>query len=399
MQFPRFPLIYIGVIMLNAFQAGAQDPDFVVRQSLVFPLQPQHAHGSSIAELPNGDMLAAWFQGSGERKANDVVIMGARLPKGKSNWSAPFLMADTPNLPDCNPVLFVNQKGKLFLVWIAVQANEWENSVLRFRTSTRYSGSGAPEWEWQDNILLNPGGEFAEEVKKRFDEMPPLHRGWASYAPTYDKMIVEAAEDPKKRTTGWMTRIKPLLFPDGRIILPLYSDGFNFSMMAISEDFGETWAPGLPLVGRGPIQPALIRKKDGTLVAYMRDSGDTPPRVHISESKDLGKTWSPSVKTDIPNTASVEVLKHKDGTWAFLGNDIQDGRYKLSLYLSDDEGKTWKWKVRLEDRQKGEGGFSYPCMIQGSDGFLHISYSCHLEKNGKSIRYVVVAPATIKSKY
>jgi len=382
--------------VLTVTSGWTQNAGFIEKQSLIFPLQALHVHGSSIVELPNGDILAAWFQGTGERTANDVVVMGARLKKGQTAWSAPFLMADTPNLPDCNPVLFLNQKGKLFLVWIAVQANEWENSILRYRTSTDYSGNGAPNWEWQDNILLNPGDEFAEEVAKRFKEMPEAGHGWAAYAPKYDNMIVEAARDRKKRTTGWMTRIKPLQFPDGRIILPLYSDGFNFSLMALSDDFGDTWVPSLPLVGRGPIQPALIQKKDGTIVAYMRDSGDAPARVHRSQSTDMGKTWTPSEKTDIPNTASVELLKLKDGRWAFLGNDIDDGRYKVSLYLSDDEGATWKWKVRLEDKNKNEGGYSYPCMILGTDGKIHISYSYHPEKGKKSIKYVVVNPDKIR---
>src|SRR5215212_2914361 len=62
---------------------------------LIFPLQDKHVHGSTIVGLPNGDMLAAWFYGSGERKEDDVKIMGARLTKGAKQWSPPFLMADT----------------------------------------------------------------------------------------------------------------------------------------------------------------------------------------------------------------------------------------------------------------------------------------------------------------
>ena len=83
--------------------------------------------------------MACWFQGSGERSADDVRIMGARLKKGAGKWSEPFLMADTRGIPDCNPVLFVNRKGKLFMFWIAVMANKWENAILRYRTTTDYS--------------------------------------------------------------------------------------------------------------------------------------------------------------------------------------------------------------------------------------------------------------------
>lgn len=364
----------------------------IVCSTLIFPGQEKHVHGSSLVNLPNGDFLSVWFYGSGERTADDVKIMGARLKKGETVWSEPFEMADTPHLPDCNPVLFLNQQGKLFLVWIAVQANQWEQSILRFKTSTDYTKSGPPVWSWQDNILLKPEDTFAKEVADKFKKLPENNAGWAGYARKYDDMIIEAAKDAPKRSIGWMTRIKPMLMENGRIVLPLYSDGYNFSLMAISDDFGTTWKPSLPLVGRGPIQPALAKRKNGNLVAYLRDSGDEPTRVHISESSDKGESWTASVKTDIPNTASVELLTLQDGKWAFLGNDIDDGRYRVSLYLSEDEGKTWKWKTRLEDHARDKGGYSYPCLIQTADGLLHITYSAHADKNNKSIKYVVVDP-------
>lgn len=384
-----------GFLLLTCLTTSIYAQSPVIEQSLIFPLQAQHAHGSSLVELPNGDYLAAWFLGSGERTADDVKIMGARLIKGKQKWSEPFLLADTPGIPDCNPVLFLNKSGTLFLVWIAVQANEWEFSIIKYKQARNYLKPGAPVWSWQDNILLKPGNDFAEEVKARLKELPGNGHGWSAYALQYDNMIIDAANDLKKRSIGWMTRIKPVITSTGRILLPLYSDGYNFSIAAISDDDGETWKPGLPIVGRGPIQPAFAQKRDGTLVAYMRDSGDEPARVQISESKTNGQSWTVARKTDIPNTASVEICVLRDGKWAFLGNDIDDGRYRLSLYLSDDEGKTWKWRTAIENHEKNEGGYSYPSLIQGKDGFLHMTYSYHNDKKVKSVKYVVVDPARI----
>jgi predicted neuraminidase len=385
----QLTLLLICALTINSM---AQINDFIIKKELIFPPQSEHAHGSSLALLPNGDKLACWFQGSGERNSDDVRIMGARQKKGSSSWTDPFLMADTKNIPDCNPVLFLNANNKLFLVWIAVQANRWESSILRFRTSTDYDTDGAPNWDWQDNILLKPDDRFAEEVKLRFDELPENHAGWAEYAPLYDDMIIEASKDARKRSIGWMTRIKPLILEDGKILLPLYSDGYNFSLVAISDDDGESWRPSLPIVGRGPIQPALVQKQNGDIVAFMRDSGDPPPRVHRSISKDNGESWSASEKTDIPNTASVELLKLRDGKWAFFGNDITDGRYRMSLYISDDEGETWNWKVRIEDHERDAGSFSYPSLLQDEDGLLHMTYSYRTSETEKSIRYVVVDP-------
>lgn len=391
----RMLLLFVGLLAgIHGFcQPVSRNP--VVDSVLIFPPQRQHAHGSSLVKLPNGDYLAVWFQGSGERTADDVRILGARLAHNKKSWSEPFLMADTRDIPDCNPVLFLNSKGKLFLFWIAVGANEWESSIIRFKTSVDYAGPGAPVWNWQDNILLKPDDRFAKEVAARLRELPKDKAGWGGYAPRYDDLITEAAKDTKKRSTGWMTRIKPLQLPSGRILLPLYSDGFNLSIAAISDDDGETWKPSLPIVGRGPIQPALALKKNGHIAAYMRDSGGDPTRVQISESADSGVSWTAAQKTTIPNTASIELLVLRDGRWAFLGNAIDDGRYRLSLFLSDDEGTTWKWKTDIENEETKHGRFSYPCLIQSADGLLHMTFSYQQKGEGESIKYVVVNPAAV----
>jgi predicted neuraminidase len=233
-------------------------------------------------------------------------------------------------------------------------------------------------------------------VEKRFEELPESGQGWAEFAPPYDEMIVAASKDLMKRSIGWMTRIHPLILESGRILLPLYSDGFNFSLVAISDDDGSTWRPSLPIVGRGPIQPALAERENGDIVALMRDSGDEPARVHYSVSHDKGESWSATVKTDIPNTASVELLKLQDGTWAFFGNPIDDGRYRLEFWLSNDEGHTWSSKKVVEEVEKGKGGFSYPSMIQTGDGLVHITYSYDLGRNNKSIKHVVVDPGKVR---
>ena len=384
--------VILFFLFINFLSSSAQDrqPVQTKKAELIFPMQEKHVHGSSIISLPNGDLLAAWFYGSGERNADDVKIMGARLKKGASNWSESFELADTYGLPDCNPVLFLNAKGKLFLVWIAVQANRWENSVLRFKTSVDYNGEEAPIWNWQDNILLKPDESFAKETESKFKQLPDAGNGWSAYAPKYDQMIIDASKDISKRSTGWMTRIHPLILKNGRIVLPLYSDGFNMSLMAISDDDGTTWRSSLPVVGRGPIQPALAQRKNGDIIAFMRDSGDEPNRVQTSTSNDNGASWSAAIKTDIPNTASVEVCVLKDGRWIFIGNDIEGGRYRLSLYLSNDEGQTWTKKYTLENEEKGAGSFSYPSVIQSSDELVHITYSYHKEHTGKSIKYVCI---------
>lgn len=384
-------LLFIITICLGQL-TFAQSTHAIINSMLIFPLQGQHTHASSIVYLPNGDFLVAWFQGNGEREADDVKIMGARLKKGKATWSKPFLMADTYNIPDCNPVLFLNHHQKLFLVWMAVQANRWEYSIIRYRTSVNYNGDGPLDWNWQGNILLKPDDRFSKEIAIKFKELPKNKSGWSTYAPSYDDMIIKASQDEGKRSLGWETRIHPLLLPNNKILLPLYSDGFNLSLVAISDNDGGTWHPSLPIVGRGNVQPSLIQRKDGDIVAYMRDNGNSPARVMTSISSDNGESWTAVSKTDIPNTASVKVLALQDGKWVMVEDDENDGRYRLSLFLSNDEGKTWDRKLLLENDTTKKGRFSYPSMIQTPDGLLHITYSYNPESSEESIKYVVVDP-------
>ena len=117
----------VGVF--NAFQTSGivpqpkcfgQSNSIVYESCEIFPLQYEHVHGSTVVELPNGDLLSAWFQGSGERWANDVRIMGARRRADAPAWSNPFVMADVPGFPDINPILFLDPNERLWLAWYTV---------------------------------------------------------------------------------------------------------------------------------------------------------------------------------------------------------------------------------------------------------------------------------------
>jgi predicted neuraminidase len=376
-------ICFLLLIFLSAL-SGQSEP-FHHSQN-IFPLQEKHVHGSSLVQIPNGDLLCAWFHGSGERTADDVVINGARLKNGQEQCSEIFLMADTPNLPDCNPTLFLDAREKLWLFWIAVRANRWEHSLLRYKTSTEYDTDGAPRWNWQDVILLKPGEEFAKALQEDFKKLNFRQDMWSEYARPYAELILVAAEEKAKRQEGWMTRNHPLQLQNGRILLPLYSDGFNLSLVAISEDDGATWRPSRPIVGLAGIQPSLVQKDDGTIVAFFRDAGGAPKRVLKSISKDQGETWSVMKDTDIPNPgSSLQVRELQNGMWAMIYNDTEEERDSLAFSLSDDEGETWKWTRHIGQGER----YAYPSMIQDKEGLIHISYTYQNKEGKKTIRHDV----------
>ncbi len=387
----------LGCAAVLLADAAAGEPLF--KQRDIFPPQDKHVHSSSIVECPNGDFLASWFHGSGERTADDVQIQGARLTHGTSNWSEVFPMADTPGFPDCNPVLFVDRNQRLWMFWITVLAHRWECSQLKARVSGDFQNEGPPRWHWQEIIQLKPGSSFADILRVRFEELNVNENMWAEYAPPYRRMLERAAEDPYKRQTGWMCRIHPVTLASGRILLPLYSDGFNVSLMAISDDDGAHWRASGPIVGLGPIQPAVVARSDGALVAYMRDSGTLPGRVLVSTSADDGQTWSAAVDTDIPNPgSSLEVIALDSGDWVMICNDLESDRGRLTALLSDDEGRNWKWRRPIESAGRDGRSFAYPSVIQDSKGLVQLTYSVALPDGNKTIRHATMNAQWIKAK-
>jgi predicted neuraminidase len=166
--------------------------------------------------------------------------------------------------------------------------------------------------------------------------------------------------------------------------------------MAISDDDGKSWYASQPIFGYGGIQPAVLRKRDGTLVAYMRENGPYD-QIKVSESKDDGLTWGEVYLSELPNPgAGIDGVVLADGRWALIYNDQKEGRNSLAVSVSDDEGQTWKHTRHLEQHE--QGSYHYPAIIQGRDGTIHAVYSYFVrdgEKEGKSMKHAAFNAAWI----
>jgi predicted neuraminidase len=363
---------------------------------LIFPLESWHNHSSSVVELPSGDLLVCWFHGSGERTADDVKIEGARWNKKTGHWSERFTMADTPGFPDTNPTMFIDSRQRLMFFWPVIIAHQWESALMKYRISADYGqSSGPPKWEHQDNIILIPK-DIAAKTREVFEK----DKGKEGRAGTYAAKVIEHAEDMYFSRMGWFTRTHPIQLPSGRILVPMYSDGYSFGIMAISDDQGYNWTASQPIVGYGCIQPSVVRKKDGTLVAYLRDNGPPPKRAHISYSQDDGVSWTTAVDTDILNPGtSLEVIALHNGDWLMVYNDLESQRYSLVAAVSDDEGATWRWRRHLEGDPsvKAASQYHYPSIIQAKDGVIHVTYS-YFVPGGKSIKHVQMDENWVKAR-
>jgi predicted neuraminidase len=395
---------------------AADEPGF--RSELVFPYRPDHNHAPGLVECANGDLIASWYRGSGERSADDVRVIGARLRNGSREWSKDFLMADFPGFPDCNTCMMIDSEQRLWLFWPLILANSWGSALTNFLVSRDYLGDGAPKWDQSGIIPLKPD-DFKDEVLKHLEQaekelperlakLPEAQRGprelrWKS---GIADMRAHAGDKLAQRL-GWQPRCKPTVLPpserhpQGRILLPLYTDTFSLGLMAISDDRGRTWFASKPIFAWGGIQPSVLPRQDGTLVAYLRDNGGSG-HIKVSESKDDGVTWGPVTLSKLANPgAGIDGVRLANGHFCLVYNDLSRGRNSLAVSISEDEGQTWKHTRHLERHEAGS--YHYPCMIQAHDGTIHVIYSYFRPKvrgsrEAKSMKHAAFDEAWIANK-
>jgi hypothetical protein len=201
-----------------------------------------------------------WFAGSMGRvndRRIDVIVEGARLRRGKSIWSPRFTMADTPGYPDTNCTMFIDPQNRLWLMWPTILANEWETALMKYRISSSYAAEGPPRWSVSEVMHVTPGPEFESTVNRvtaEFEAALPSSQMTPEQVIQrrgYLERLRKHAAEKYYRRMGWMTRAHPFILDATTVIVPLYSDGFSFSLMAISDDWGTTWKTSTPLVGGG----------------------------------------------------------------------------------------------------------------------------------------------------
>lgn len=394
MRATRACFVLLMVATFLAVSTANQAAPEQYEAELVFPLHRQHNHAPGIVECPDGDLLVSWYRGSGERSADDVAVYGARRRKGSAQWSEPFLLADTPGFPDCNTAMHIDGQGRLWLFWPTIVANSWESCITHCRVASQYTGDGAPKWDWQGVILLKPR-DFREKMYKALDErLQTAPSALPDDAQTKQKIeqLKQRIDEKLYSRLGWQPRCKPTTLPSGRILLPLYSDTYSAGIMAISDDKGRTWFASEPLAGFGSIQPTVLRRENGTLVAYMRENGPFK-RIRVAESADEGLTWGPVGVTDLPNPGSgIDGVRLANGKWVLVYNDTTEGRSSLAVSLSPDEGRSWKWTRHLERHKTGS--YHYPAVIQAADGRIHVVYSFFTD-GGKSMKHAAFDEAWI----
>lgn len=165
----------------------------------------------------------------------------------------------------------------------------------------------------------------------------------------------------------------------GDWIFPIYyaveGDRNEYSAMKISAEW-PTWVQYNITGSNYLVQPSVIRPVEGEphLIAYMRDR--RAMNIYKSTSSDDGYTWSTPQATHFQNNnAAIQAHVLNNGHILLLYNPTNEGRVPLRVALSMDGGITWPYSRDIETSIITSQEFSYPCLLQTPDNYIHVSYT------------------------
>jgi predicted neuraminidase len=342
-----------GILLLvSALLAGvaapAGDPAILLEEFIYESGPYPSVHASTIVETTSHELVAAWFGGTRERSP-DVGIWVSR--KTKDGWTPSVEVAngvqpDGTRHPTWNPVLFQPRSGPLMLF---------------------YKVGPSPESWWGMLRTSADGGRTWSEARR----------------------LPDGILGPIKN--------KPVQLRDGTILSPTSTESESEPSswqvhFERSSDGGKTWSATPPLndgTTIAAIQPSILfrgTQGDDALLAVGRTRQD---RIFSTTSDDGGRTWSAlSLIDSLPNpNAGIDAVTLADGRQLLVYNPTTRGRTPLAVATSRD-GRTWTKVLTLED-QPGE--YSYPAVIQTSDGRVHVTYTWKRQR----VKHVVIDPAKL----
>ncbi|SEG53106.1 Formylglycine-generating enzyme, required for sulfatase activity, contains SUMF1/FGE domain [Bryocella elongata] len=295
-------------------------------------------HNTAIQELPNGDMMAAYYNTPQSEDDPDMTIITMRRRAGTETWDMPEPWPYFADAANAAPVIWndvvPNGTGKLWFFW----------------GQPRLIGA----WPFSYMTSKDNGATWSAVEFPRFTA--PIGR----YVPQPINSIVRSS--------------------DGTILIPTDSTGRdatgNGSVSSVwgTHDGGQSWYDtGGRTAGR---HTTIVMAKDGTtILGFGGKNSEIEGKMPLAISHDGGKTWQKKA-TPFDELLSGErpsVIRLHDGKLFFVADynpSKQKHIHKDGAYvaLSDDDGATWTTKPLPKEVVT----VGYTTATQGANGVIHV---------------------------
>ncbi len=326
-------------------------------------------HAPALLELPNGDVLCAWFAGTYEGSA-DTHIVCARLPQGADAWEAPVDVSSDPDRSEQNPSLFYGPDQQVWAMYTAQLDRVEGKDNMQFTSVVRRqrSADGGKTWAAYETVFPKEG-TFARQPIQMLKNGRWIFGNWI-------------CTDSKEGLAG------------------------DPSAFQISDDNGETWRQVMMPGSHGRVHPNVVEMDDGHLLAFMRSREAN--YIYRSESFDWGDTWTVPQPTPLPNNnSSISATRLKSGRVAIAYNPTQTPepvsgqaawpglRCPVAVALSEDGGLSFpliRWMERGEgfmgeENRTNNLQYEYPYLMQCQNDDLMLAFVAWTRQTIKWMRF------------
>ena len=317
------------------------------------PENPRNDH-AQIFPLLDGRLFLVWseyylrsphavgrsaYADAGYPDAAPCRLTGRVSPDGGRTWSERLTVQEnvgSSNIKHPNLVRLADESILLFFTqWEGGDSDSQERRI-QYRRSTDDCDTWGPI-----QALTQPGsGFYILDAGRVF-----VHSSGRVILPTY-----------------WTTEVSPQ-----RSQLRMYC--------YFSDDDGATWQESrirVAIPGRGAMEPAVVERRDGSLLAMLRsDQG----KLYRTTSSDRGETWAEPEPTQIPSVQSEPCLRRLPDSddlllmWnravsyaeAEAASTTLHPRNPLTAAVSSDDGETWSHYQEVENRLGWSSAYPNVC--------------------------------------
>lgn len=288
------------------------------------PVFAGHNHCPAIVECPNGDLLAIWYTGIGERERN-MAVAASRLVWGAKEWQPASPFWDPPDRNDTALSLWFDGKKTIYHFNSLSISSNWARMAVVMRTST---DSGAT---WSKPRLILPDHNVSVQISE-----PVIRLNDGGIAITHD---------------------------GGRTLW-------------VSHDEGLTWTNPAGTVSGN--HPSVVQLDDGRLFGLGR-GGAIDGRMPASISTDGGNTFTYSASEFPPIGGGQRLvllrLKDKKDALFFASFGSVGGVPATPAMITDSEGNKHQVK-ELFGAVSFDGGKTWPFKRVISPGGTPITVEC-----------------------